>query len=167
MGLLSNQRRQNITIQDMQAREIVPVVARYTSNAGQSISDNTVSVVNFEDETFDPRDTVTVGAGWVFTCPVAGYYRVSARVQFVSSTAWANGELIALDVYVNGAQVARLYGSQVQTTTANERGAQGSTVVHLDRTDTLNIRVLQASGGALALTADTTENHVSIGRITP
>lgn len=168
VALLREQRRHGRQLESIEAREIVPVVARYTTNAGQSIPNNTVTVVNYEDQDFDPRSAVTVGAGWVFTCPVAGYYLVTAKVQFAASTAWANGELLALDVYVAAAQVARVFANEMLGSTASaEASAQGNTIVHLDKGDTLDIRVLQVSGGARTLTADGNENHVSIGRVTP
>lgn len=149
-----------------EALEVVPVVARYTSNAGQSIPNNTVTIVNFEDEDFDTRDAVAVGAGWTFTAPVGGYYQVNARVQFAAAGTFDDDELLALDIYVNGAQVSRIFGHELWDAGTIEAGGQGCDLVHLDKDDTLNIRVLQVSGGAQTLTTDGTENHVAIHRVT-
>ena len=170
--LIRNGQRRDRQIADLDAREVLPAVARYTTDAAQSIADSTTTLVNFEDVGYDPRSLVTVGAGWKFTAPVGGYYQVNLRVQFQTTANWDYGDLLALDVYVNGVQVSRLFcsetlGSAADAAPSVQVSAHGSDAIHLNRGDALSVRVLQESGADLALTASGIENHIAIGRITP
>ena len=60
---------------------------RYSTNAGQSISHNTLTIVDFEDQDFGDDDGhVTIGAAWKYTVPSVGRYWVSAVIQFANLT---------------------------------------------------------------------------------
>ncbi len=145
----------------------VPVVAVYETNAAQSIDHNTETVVNFEDEVIDTHGAVTVGAAWVFTAPLAGYYYVRAMVRFASTGTWAEGEVIQLGLYKNGSGGhALVYRNGLDSSGgAAPHSAGGATVVQLATGDTLAINVLQTSGGPLSLSSNSNYNHISIFRI--
>jgi len=140
------------------------VAARYTTNAAQSIPNNTLTIINFEDITFDTHTAVTIGAAWKFTCPTgqAGYYRISAYILFAASDTWAAGELVSIYLYKNGARVSTLYYVVAESATNMYREASGSDVVLLAAGDYIDIRGVQVSGGALALNADGVYNYVAI-----
>ena len=148
----------------LETRDVVPVVARYSTNAQQSIANNTLTVVNFEDVTFDPWAAVTIGAAWVFTAPVAGYYHVTARVLFAANAGWINTEDCVLSLYLNGALFSHLdFLDNFEANTGASVG--GSDIIHLAKGDAINIRVLQVSGGAVALNAAAEYSHVAIERV--
>jgi hypothetical protein len=145
-----------------------PVVARYTSNAGQSIPDVTSTTVNFEDVVFDPYSAVTTGASWVFTAPTGagGTYLVTCEIQLSSTSAWDVGELAQLTLRKNGTDYANLARQGSQTTGVGQTVTlNGATLVDLAAGDTIDVQVQQNSDGALSLTTLPLYNHISIARI--
>jgi hypothetical protein len=142
------------------------VGARYTSNAGQSIPNNSFTVVNFEDVDYDPLSLVTTGAGWVFTCPVDGYYLVTATVTWASTTAWDPAEDAQIEVFKNGVSVGMLARRDgYPAATALAVSLSGADVIACSTGDTLDVRAFQNTGAALALLNDSLYNHVSVTRI--
>lgn len=143
------------------------IAAEYTTNASQSIPNNTATIVNFEDLTFDTHSCVTVGAAWRFIAPITGYYRVSAAILYASSTAWATGEAAGLMLYKNGAQHRFLDRKD----NINSGGVSvfvqlsGDVLVSLAAGDYIDVRTIQLSGGALALFNDTAYNYIAINRV--
>jgi hypothetical protein len=139
--------------------------ARYTTAAGQSISSSTgVTIVDFDTLVDDTNTAVITGGSWHFTAPIAGRYLVIACVDFVTTTTWALNERAILDVFVNGSvysQLRRMSNLDSSGTTAIV-GLMGSDTVVLAAGDTLDIRVSQNSGAALALSASALANRVSI-----
>ena len=142
------------------------VVARYTTNAGQSFTSGALTIVDFEDMTFDTDSAVTTGAAWKFTCPTgkAGKYHVDAMIQFGSSATWAAGETLVLYIYKGGVQYSVIYYDVFQSATTTLRMAPGSDIVNLADGEYFDIRAVQSSGGALALNANGVYNHVAISR---
>ncbi len=143
----------------------VPVVARYSTNAGQSFTTAVTTIVNLEDVTFDPWGTVTVGASWKFTAPAGGFYQVSVLVEFATTVNWAVGERAQLQLFKNGTLYALLDAQENNGATTHNVALQGDDVIQLIAGDTIDVRVTQASGAALALVATTENNHVSIVKI--
>jgi hypothetical protein len=70
-----------------------PVIAIYESNAGQTITNATATVIDFDTVVTDPLSTVTTGSGWNFEAPYAGFYAYNIKYQF-QAVAWAAGDLI-------------------------------------------------------------------------
>lgn len=62
-----------------------PVIARYGTNAAQSIPNTTETRIDFEDQLYDPDALVTTGSAWVFTAPNDGYYLLDASILFASA----------------------------------------------------------------------------------
>lgn len=143
-----------------------PIGAIYVTDAGQSIpTGGTGTVIDFEDLVYDPDGLVTTGANWVFTAPVDGLYAVASAVLFAASTTWAAIEAARLSVAVNGT-VVRHVGRTTDFTNANIFvGANGATLVSCSAGDTIDVRVLQTSGGSLSLWTDADYNHVSIWKV--
>ena len=143
------------------------VVARYSTNAAQSIADSTVTIVDFEDVSYDTDSAVTTGAAWKFTCPTGygGYFSVIAMIQFASTAAWAAGEALGLYIFKGGVQYSTIYYDEAGSATTRYRQAPGSDAVNLADGEYIDIRVVQVSGGALALHNVATRNHVAISRI--
>jgi len=141
-------------------------VARYTTNAGQSINSGAATIVDFEDSSIDTDSAVTVGAAWRFTCPTGkgGIYHVEADVTY-ASTAWAASNVAQLFLYKNGALYSVLRRKTMEGAVTLYNNIHGSDTISLAAGDYIDIRTSQNTGGAVALHTDGLNNHVSIYRI--
>ena len=147
------------------AMEVLPIAARYTTDAGQSIAHNTVTIVNFEDRDFDTRAAVTPGAAWEFEAPVGGYYQVNVAITFEPSTQFDNAEELSLYLYVDGGEVSRIFTHASWGTATQEAGACGSDCIHLGQGEKLDIRVHHKTGNTSSLNSAGNDNYVSIFRV--
>jgi hypothetical protein len=143
--------------------DVDKVVAIYTTNAGQSLAHSASTIINFGTLEVDTNAAVTTGAAWKFIAPMNGYYHVDAQIQFAATATWADGEIGALQLFVNGAIRARL-SSKDNYGSSNSISMQlgGGTEVYLTAGDYIDIRVTQASGSSLALTTTSAYNRVAI-----
>ena len=142
-------------------------VARYTTNAGQSIgTGGSSAIIDFEDLSIDTDSAVTVGAAWKFTCPTGkgGIYHVEADVTY-ASTAWAASNVAQLFLYKNGALYSVLRRKTMESAVTLYNNIHGSDTISLAAGDYIDIRTSQNTGGAVALHTDGLNNHVSIYRI--
>lgn len=141
----------------------------YESNAGQSIPDSTLTIVNFEDLVYDTHSAVTIGAAWNFAVPTGwdGIYSIDAIVHW-NSIDPQEGEEYYLRCHVNGANVGYLeYHSDLQTASSRIFPLGGHIELDLDAGDTVDVRVYQGSGGAETLRAVATYNRIQIHWIRP
>jgi hypothetical protein len=143
------------------------VSATYSTDAGQSIANGSVVVVNFEDRTYDTHNAVTIGASWVFTVPVAGYYIVTAKVLFDD----ASFTTAPLDLYVykniGGADTQLAVLDTVDPIAAGTAriSLNGSYTAIFAKGDTISIKVDHGESAARSLRAATTSNYVNITRV--
>ncbi len=149
----------------LETLEMVPVVARYSTNAGQSFNSGSTVIIDFEDLSADTWSAVTVGASWKFTAPLAGYYAVSVLIEIAATTAWAAGERAAIELYKNNALYALLYATENNGAASHTVALQGDDVIHLALGDYIDVRLTQASGSARTLVATTENNHISIVKV--
>lgn len=141
------------------------VTASYTTAAGQSISNSTTDIINFDTKDFDTRGAVTTGASWKFTAPISGFYNVSSVILFASSAA-TQGNAIDLQVFKNGSVYKRMSYKTIESTFTNFIGTQGQALVTLNAGDYIDIRVsYNRTGGNTSLHNSSTYNHVEISRI--
>lgn len=146
----------------VQAPEVI--TARYSTNAGQSISNNTVTIIDFEDKSYDDHGCVTTGASWKFTCPRAGRVRVNARATLASNAGWAVGETAYLSIFKTAAEYSRgPYDSPVTATIVVNLAVEDE--VDVVAGDTIDIRIFQLSGGSIALDSTSVKNIVSINYV--
>jgi hypothetical protein len=162
------------TIQQMKATdghsqsvELYRVHARYSTLSGQSIPNITTTIVDFNtlvDDTGGASPLVTTGAAWHFTAPVAGRYCIMSIIDFSTTTTWGPTERATLNYFVNGviySQPSRVSNLDSSVTTAIVRLSGVDTMV-LNAGDTVDIRVSQNTGAALALSTSDLANHMSI-----
>jgi hypothetical protein len=125
---------------------------RYTTNAGQSIPNNTSTIVNFEDVDFDSDVLVTTGAGWQYLAPRKGVIAVSACLQFttVSTT------IGSISVFKNGVEHSLLDRQAINTILS------GSDLISVEKDDIIDIRTTQSSGGSVSLITASEFNYVTI-----
>ncbi len=146
----------------VQASEII--TARYSTNAGQSISNNTITILDFEDVSYDDHGCVTTGAAWKFTAPRAGKVNVSARAQLASNAGWAVGENAYLSVFKNGVEFGRgPFDSPVTATIVVDLSVEDE--VNVLSGDTIDIRIFQLSGGSIALVTTNVLNYVCLNYV--
>jgi hypothetical protein len=97
---------------------------------------------------------------------VGGYYAVSVGILFAATNTWVDAEIGEINLYKNGARFSEMarkdnYGSA--STVYMQLGS--SDVVYLAANETLDIRVYQTSGAALALYSEHIYNYVSIHKV--
>lgn len=128
------------------------VRASRTSN--QSISTGGAgTVVVFDVGGIDKMTEYNTGTG-VFTAKKPGEYRVSANVY------WSGSSVLGptIMIYKNGAVYSRVDYSG----STNERSTHISDIVNLVRGDTIDIRVIQTSGGSVNIGGSTGYTTISI-----
>lgn len=152
-------------LRNLETRDTGNPIVVYQTNAGQSIPNNSETVIDFEDVVYDPHALVTVGANWVYTVPVSGYYMVTALITFVATDTWAVTEAVRIRPLVNGTgahYAGRGSAWPASTTTVSVLGV---VPVYAAMDQTIAIGVLQTSGAALALITTVGFNVASIHRI--
>jgi hypothetical protein len=153
---------------EIEARErAASIVAIYTSSSGQSIPNNTFTIIDYSTREIDTHSAVTTGSSWKFTAPVSGYYHIDASIMFGGTTTWNDGEFGYLRIYLNGGASMIIldrkdnYGSA--STVYMKLG--GSTSMHLNAGDYIDIRSIQNSGSDLIIFPNSSYNRVAIARI--
>jgi hypothetical protein len=139
------------------------VVARYSTAAGQSIPNNSDTVINFDVQNYDTHSAVTTGAAWRFTAPVDGYYLVTISMLFAATDTWIDQEYVSLISYINSVGISRMgFTAHHGSASSIFVGASGTDILQLNAGDTLNIHVIQTSGAALALHNAADYNYIAI-----
>lgn len=141
------------------------IAARYTTAAGQSMTDATHVIVDYGTRDYDTHGAVTTGASWAFVAPAAGKYRITAFNQLNTGGGWAAGEEMRLTLYKNGSAFTVIESNIQQVAHTTNVTGRGSVEVNLLAGDSINIRCRQSSGAAITLTADALYNHIEISRI--
>ena len=132
-----------------------------TTAAGQSIPDDGVNwtVVIYGTEVYDTGNEYNPATG-VFTAGRTGYLHVHPAIQFVATTNWAPSEFCELGILTSTA-IVRCVDNKSDESAANHTVMlTGGCTVPMTVGDTVAVRVRQASGAALALTADANRNYV-------
>lgn len=134
------------------------IAARYTSSAGQTISYNTISIIDFATKDFDTNAAVTTGASWKYTIPVAGTYRVSSNILYSNMTGTTSSYYVA--IYKNGSESTRVtYSPYVSGANAP---AVITGLVSCVAGDYIDIRTYQNDGGSGTRTLTTTAANVTV-----
>lgn len=142
------------------------VAARYTTAAGQSISNGATSIIDFATKDYDTHGAVTTGASWKFTAPIAGLYSVKALVRYANSLAWSSGSYVSALLYKNGSSFSTqdtLF--QATVTPAQGPAASLSDSVWLNAGDYIDLRTSHGESSARALVAASTLVRITIERI--
>jgi hypothetical protein len=151
----------------------IDVSARYTTNAGNNVTNATVTYVDYEDKDFDALsmcsgtgsgNVTTTNTGFKCTIPVSGKYRVTVSTLSASGGGWAAGEQWVVGIYVNNTSKA-FQGSYSQATHTAPMTAQVSATLSLVAGDIVEPACYQASGGTLAIDTSATYNCFHIERL--
>jgi len=137
-------------------------VARYKTGAGQSIPDNSATILDCETSVFDTDSRVTTGAAWKFTSNRDGYYRAAAVSRSAAGAGWDPGEQWEMTVYKNGT-IHTVLGTHIsETTNSTGHGSGGSALVFLASGDYVDFRILQTTGAARGVNADANQNWCEV-----
>ena len=139
------------------------VNARYTTSAGQSISNSTTTIIDYGTKDYDSHSRVTTGSSWKFTAGSAGRYSVAARATFNSITLLAT-QGAYLQIFKNGVSVSDNL-NQVATGAAVAYNLQITDDVYMIPGDYIDVRIVQQSGGSSSLNTTATRNTIAISRI--
>lgn len=132
------------------------VYAEYSSNNGQTINNNTLTIVNYEDKVIDTHNAVTIGASWQFKSPKAARYQIAAAVGFGALVVSGN---IVLELYKAGSVIRRF---MKHTISVADECVSGSVAYTLAKDDLLDVRVTQNCTANRALDTTDIVNWVSI-----
>lgn len=143
-------------IQNSDLPERIALRAFRTTN--QSIPDNTLTTVAFDNTDYDNSGGFNLSTG-VWTCPVAGKYDIQGIAKF---GAVATGTRV-LYFRLNGATVYEIDSKQGDAIYAIR--LNGSTTLNLALNDTLELMVLQDSTGPLNYLSGTTVGSFCITQV--
>lgn len=124
------------------------VGARYKLSLDQLIPTSTSTRINFSSSDFDTGGLVTTGSVWKFTAPVAGYYRVSAKIEFAESFSTTEAAILTL-VWNNGANesvISSRYGQSGST--SYFPSLNGSTTIHMNAGQGAWLEIYHSSSGS-------------------
>lgn len=152
-----------ISAGNQQIAASVSVNARFSTNTAASISTGSVTIIDFEDKSYDSHLATTTGASWKFTAPISGVYSVKSFLV-ASGGSWSAGELFALYLYKGGSYVSTLGTTVAQATASITLTVGGSDDIRLLAGEYIDIRAEQNSGGSITLDGLAGNNHVSITR---
>lgn len=141
------------------------VAARYSTNAGQSISNGSTAIIDFEDKDFDTNGAVTTGASWKFTAPIPGKYRVVSTIRYSNASSLTANTSLTLQLFKNGSLHQYIALHTVPVTASYGYNVTGSGIIDLIAGDYIDLRTDHGEGTARALQATGTLNHVAIERI--
>jgi len=128
------------------------VEAIFSSDAGQSIPDSTVTILDFEDIEKDTHGQVTTGASWKFTASQSGTYTANVFIQMNADNNWEANEQMRVMLYKNGSEEKRIDLKSMSATLTNyTMTVGGSASIDLVAGDEINFRVLQNSDAAISI----------------
>jgi hypothetical protein len=136
------------------------VSARYTTVTATSLGASVATTIPWSTKDYDSHNAMNTSTG-VYTVPVPGKYRVTARVRSASAT-FTTGQAYALQFRKNTvgqAQVALRYGNGA----AMLMDAQGSDVINCNAGDTIDVQVTSDVATTVGTVAG--NNYVTIERV--
>ena len=142
------------------SRDTAPSRMRVTKNNAQTISHNTTTIIQYDDEDFDNLGEF---ASYTFTAKEAGYYFVAGGLESVA-VAWGVDDIWQIRLYKNGAIYS--YGSR--NSGAAETYVQKSIlsdIIKLGATEYIDIRCYHNQGGDVNTSAVAAANYFSVYRL--
>ena len=133
---------------------------RVTKNDAQSISNASVTIVEYDDEVFDNLGEF---ASYRFTAKETGYYMVVASLRSEAGT-FAQAEYWRISIYKNGA----LYSHGLYTTDNSDLSMRHSIIndiVGLAATEYIDIRIYQNLGSPVSTDTVAEHNYFAVHRL--
>jgi len=152
--------------QQIAASEVI--ACSYETNAGQAVANNTVTLVTYEDKSFDTHNIYNTSTG-EGTVPVSGKYTLSASVYYDGSTDWAVGESANIRLEIDrGSGFNTEAGVELFPPTASSAvglSIGANKVFDLVKGNKFRIRTYQVSGNSRNLIAVAAFNYMSFARV--
>ncbi len=138
--------------------------ARYTTNAGQSLTNNTTTIIDIGTKISDSMAMVVVGASWRCVAPFSGHFTFIGRLQLTNDADWTTGENCTLFLYKSGSVIQQ---SEIKMGVASSSNFNPLLLInfgiYLIAGEYVDFRINQISGGAVALETGTPSvNDISI-----
>lgn len=139
------------------------IYSRYSSVSGQSINDNTTTIVDFETLYSDVESLVTTGATWKWYAPVTGTVRLSHRNNFNSKT-YAVSDSMEADVYKNGSYLTQTHYHLIEAAITEFPELKGEDCMDVKCGDYLDLRITQnnAANTASSLNNGANDNYITL-----
>ena len=132
----------------------------YTTNAGQAIANNTVTLITYEDRVYDSHGAYVSG---IYTAPITGKYAISACTELASTATFSGTEANLLRVAKNNSEYATF--TSYPSSSSTEKPLFGYVEVELLKDQNLRVQQYQLSGGSLNLSPDGARNIITIHKI--
>jgi len=156
----------NLRLVNSTADAVEPINIRYSTNTAQSIGNASLTIIDFEDSSFDSHTSVTTGAAWHFTAPFSGTFDVFAQIMTTDTGNFGGTDYLELRLHKNGSVTS--YSGYLE---ANFTGSTTNNSVKMIDSikllggEYIDIRMYQTSGGSVPLINDGTYNFVNIKRV--
>lgn len=128
----------------------------YSTNAGQSIANNSNVTLAYEDRIFD---SLNLWVSNTFTAPLTGWYNFKGLVELAATSTFSGSELCY--GFISGTTTFFLE-SQFPNSTNVEKVFPISGSIYMVRKTTATLRFYQNSGGSLSRTTTDSTNMMSI-----
>ena len=135
--------------------------------AAQSIPNNAYTIIAFDTETFDVNSEFTTGVTGQFKPKAAGYYKISAGIQW-SSLSYSSAWSFSMSINKNGTGVQTDSFNTGVNTVAQNRTVFIDDIVFLNgTTDFIDVSVTQNSGGSVNISGSAGGHltNISIHRV--
>jgi len=137
---------------------------RVTKDDAQSIADDTLTIMEYDDVEFDSLGEWN-NTTWRFTAKNAGHYSVKVRMMW-GGLAWAEGKVTYLSICKNGVTYSRPDWHEVEHGESMYLKLGGSDDVYLNgTTDYIDIRIYHDAGAPINTHNDSQDNYLSIHRL--
>jgi plastocyanin len=151
------------------------VAARYTSSAGNAVTNAVLNYIDFATKDYDthnmvtvstatPKNTTVTNTGWKAIIPVSGKYKIFSNATSDAGGAWAAGEEWSVIIVKNGVELATSPNISTSTHSTYMNGL-GSAVLNLGAGDRIEIGIYQNSGSSINLSSNPKIIYVEIYRI--
>jgi hypothetical protein len=141
------------------------VKATYKTALGQSITNGSVVVVNFDTKVQDSHNAVTTGVGvWKFTAPIAGRYSIKGAV-LSQTRSFSSGVYGIAYPFINGTNINQVLFRKVGPALSEYMDFQFNIDVDLNQGEYVNIRMDSGVQTTYNLHTDNSYNWITITRI--
>jgi len=132
-----------------------PVKVRAFRSVTQSIPTGSATTVVWDDVSFDDGGHMNTSTG-IFTSPETGVIRFSSKVIYANTTAWSVGNAALIRILKNGTTYSTFTNDAEASTGSNwNKGLSISGLIDVQKGDTLEIELFQASGSSINIEANT------------
>lgn len=139
---------------------VVSLVQYKTDSGGDSYSNGSEKVVNFEDVVYDQYSEVTTGSSWIWTCPRDGFYLSFVKMFFTTGQI-STGDYVQLRFFKNAARIDISENASLDST-SGRLILEGRVFDYFTAGQTLQVKVFNFTGSTITKYASGENNHIEI-----